>query len=906
MAEDAVPGFKLDGLIGEGGMGLVYRAIQHKPRRVVALKLLRYNTVSSRGLRRFEREAEILAKLQHPGIASIYQTGVIPSSLGEDSKPGPRNPDPTPYFAMELVEGVDLIRYADRAGLSTRSRLELFAAICDAIEYAHQQGVIHRDLKPANILIDHAGNPKVLDFGIARVIGRDPTLTTMHTDIGQLLGTLAYMSPEQVVGDPNAADARSDVYALGVTLYKLLSGQLPYDVDTPSLPEAARVIRDAEPDPLSRTNRTLRGDIETIVGRCLEKEPHRRYPSAEAIAEDIRRHLTSRPIQARPPSGWYQATRFTKRNKILVAGLAAVFISLVLGMVGTSLGRTQAIQAQRSEAAQRANAEQQRLEAEAAAQRAQASERSMSRALEEEKRMRALALDRSAESDVIGNIYRVLIGEFDQDVARDVDTTQLVNMLAAGERAADEMNAAYPDAEAELRQSLGRGYLHLGKREEAVQQFQLSYDVAIVSSGPASSLTLFAQRDLAITQDEQTPPSQIVREMQRIRAIARRVGGYESAMHATFVNDLGLSYYADNDLETMHTLMQGFYPALVMASLLDDNSAQTYESIWSRGLLETGRFEEALEVLAALYERRVRVLGMTHGDTLDSAYNLAFAYLGTSRAEQAGELLELVLPQAMQLYQRNPSRYLQMRRMLGRAYYLMGESEKAISIFEVLYKEAVDRSAADHPDALSESHHLALALMQDQQYVPARDRFDYLLVQAEARLGSVHLHTINTLSSLARCHLACGDFAKASAQYQEAVNRYQSLLGPDHIGTLRERRMQAVCASQAGDHDVALVFAEDLLDDAIRVLGDSHATTAKIAVTLGRCDLAAGHPERARRLILEWKDRLADQQWGDAFFLYQTYECLAEACEALGDHEDAQRWRALSKQLHAKWDFPIE
>ncbi|MEM9347000.1 MAG: serine/threonine-protein kinase [Planctomycetota bacterium] len=330
-APHLIQGFTLEGLLGQGGMGLVYRAIQQRPRRPVALKLLRATAVSQRAMRRFEREAEILGKLQHPSIARIYEAGVI--EAGTDAAGAP-----TPYFAMELIDGVGLCRYAEANDLPIEDRVELFITVCDAVHYAHEQGVVHRDLKPANILVDHSGQAKVLDFGIARVTGSDQTLTTMQTDIGQLLGTLAYMSPEQVVGDPASIDARSDVYALGVTLYELLCGKLPYNINPNSLPEAARIIREEDPAPLSTHDRAMRGDLETIVGRCLEKEPHRRYASAEALAQDLRRYLSSQPIEARPPSGWYQTTRFAKRNKVLVVGLAAVFVTLVLGMLGTSLG----------------------------------------------------------------------------------------------------------------------------------------------------------------------------------------------------------------------------------------------------------------------------------------------------------------------------------------------------------------------------------------------------------------------------------------------------------------------------------------------------------------------------------------------------------------------------------------
>jgi serine/threonine protein kinase len=198
------------GVLGEGGMGIVYEAEQDQPRRVVALKVIRAGSLSPQLLRRFEHESQVLGRLQHLGIAHVYEAGTIEDARG----------NPVPFFAMELIRGVPLTTYAARKKLGTRERLDLIARICDAADHAHQKGVIHRDLKPGNILVDESGQPKILDFGIARAMDSDMRLTTLHTDIGQLMGTVQYMSPEQVSGDPDELDTRSDVYALGVVTYE--------------------------------------------------------------------------------------------------------------------------------------------------------------------------------------------------------------------------------------------------------------------------------------------------------------------------------------------------------------------------------------------------------------------------------------------------------------------------------------------------------------------------------------------------------------------------------------------------------------------------------------------------------------------------------------------------------------
>ena len=329
--------------IGAGGMGAVYEATQESPRRSVALKVIR-GTLSAQLLRRFEHESQVLGRLQHPGIAQVYEAGSVTDDRGEV----------VPFFAMELIKGVPLTEYAAQKNLGTRERLELVARICDAVYHAHQKGVIHRDLKPGNILVDESGQPKILDFGVARATDSDIQQTTMQTDIGQLIGTVPYMSPEQVSGDPNDLDTRSDVYALGVIAYELLAGRLPYDLQKKMIHEAVRVIREEDPTRLSSINRTLRGDIETIVAKALEKDKQRRYQSAEALGSDIRRYLKDEPITARPASTWYQAGKFARRNKVLVGGVAATFAVLVAGIIGVSLMLQRALEAERDELLARA------------------------------------------------------------------------------------------------------------------------------------------------------------------------------------------------------------------------------------------------------------------------------------------------------------------------------------------------------------------------------------------------------------------------------------------------------------------------------------------------------------------------------------------------------------------------
>lgn len=337
------------GVLGEGGMGVVYEAQQHTPKRRVALKVIRDRVLHDKIRKRFRREADILAKLSHPGIATIYESGVT-----DDSR--------TPYVAMELIEGEPITRYADTHGLSSEQRAALLLEVCHAVGHAHDAGIVHRDLKPANILIDRQGQPKVLDFGIAQDLRPDQqTLSAQTADQtitqpGQLLGTLQYMAPEQVDDAHGGASARTDVYALGLIAFELLTGQRPHSDRASSVYELIRAIRDDEPRSLGAVDRSLRGDLETIIAKALERDPQRRYEHAGALAEDLRRFLAHQPIAARKPGAWYQLRKFSQRNPLLVGSVAAIMIVLSVALVlianALRIANTQRVQAQAQQHAQ--------------------------------------------------------------------------------------------------------------------------------------------------------------------------------------------------------------------------------------------------------------------------------------------------------------------------------------------------------------------------------------------------------------------------------------------------------------------------------------------------------------------------------------------------------------------------
>ncbi len=318
-------GFTLTRVLGSGGMGVVYEAEQEHPRRTVAIKILRPTIIDGDAIRRFTLEADVLAHLHHPNIANIHQAGVIGDAGSE-----------VPYFAMEyVVNAHDLVTYVASRSFTTRERLKFLIRICEAVHHGHQRGVIHRDLKPGNILVGTDGVPRVIDFGVARIADQSTGQPTL-TQTGQNIGTPHYMSPEQLSADPSAIDVRTDVFALGVVMFELLTGRLPYDVTGASPFDVPRLIRESTFTRPSTINAELTADIDAICGKALEKDAAARYRSVDALADDIRRFLDHRPITARPVSRTRTLWLQVRRNP-LVSGLVA---TLALAMIGGSIVST--------------------------------------------------------------------------------------------------------------------------------------------------------------------------------------------------------------------------------------------------------------------------------------------------------------------------------------------------------------------------------------------------------------------------------------------------------------------------------------------------------------------------------------------------------------------------------------
>jgi tetratricopeptide (TPR) repeat protein len=555
-------------------MGAVYEAVQDNPERLVALKVIKPGVTSEHALRRFEQESQMLGKLHHPGIAQIFEAGTADAGDG-----------PQPYFAMELIHGLTLARYAERAALTTRQKLELVAKTCDGVHHAHQKGIIHRDLKPGNILVDETGQPKILDFGVARATDSDRQ-ATMQTSTGMIVGTLPYMSPEQVSADPTDLDTRSDVYALGVVLYELLAGQLPYDVQGGTLADALRTIAEDDPLPLRLVDRAFRGDVETIVGKALAKERDRRYASAAELAADIRRHLDDQPIVARPASAAYQIGKFARRNKALVGGTVAVFVVLAGGVLAASRQATRA-----------------RREAH-----------------------KAEAVNAFVQ-DMLGAANPRSVSRAAPDRGRTITVVQALT-AAAAKLDAGELSAE-PLVEAAVRQTVGATFRDLGDYDAAEANLRKALDARRRLLDPhdpelADSLDGLAQ--LLFMRGKPADAEPLFRE-----ALAIRRPSAPAAELATSLNGLAELLQDRGKNDEADAL---FREALALKGAGDAEAARTRNSL-AILLHATGKLDESERLFGEALAMRRRVQGPDHPDVASTLYQLALIQKDEGKNAQA-------------------------------------------------------------------------------------------------------------------------------------------------------------------------------------------------------------------------------------------------------------------------------
>ena len=627
---DSIGRFRILGVLGEGAVGRVFEAEQAEPQRRVALKVLRAPLADEQALRRFRNEARILASLNHPGIATVYETGTA-EAFGASC----------PYIAMELVVGQSLDEYVAHSAPSLRARVELLARVCDAVQHAHQKGVVHRDLAPRNILVTADGRPKVLDFGIARFAdGDDVTLT----QAGAALGTLNYMSPEHFSGDSSRIAARSDVFALGVLLFEALAGRRPFELDGLSPTEAARVVTESVAPRLGTLDERFRGDLETIVAKALATEPERRYSAAAELAADLRRFLDHEPVLARPMTTLYRFRKFARRNRFLVAGLSSTVVALVLGLIGTAIFAVRA-------GARATEAEDSRLEAQRYAAEMRAAEAEERQAADEAIAARAEARMQADTADAVQNLFlRVL------DAARPVRSQgRAVTVREALAVATGEIEgAAFEDPRVEFSILMTLAHLHglLEDYSTAVDHARAAIRVTDEKIGRESEGYREARVWLAVLYDsmgEHRLAEGLYREVVDASGLSKP--GAEVDLYAyVALGHLGKQAHMAGDFERAIELSRQSIAGL-REYVEVDPVALTWElHRLSRHYMMVGEHELELEAAREAHELAVEIGFEEFTTPLEIPTQLANALDDNGRAEEAIPLYEQTLAQAEQWY----------------------------------------------------------------------------------------------------------------------------------------------------------------------------------------------------------------------------------------------------------------
>ncbi len=698
--------YRIIEILAAGGMGVVYRAEQEQPRREVALKLIRGGPVSPQLLRRFELEAEVLGRLDHPGIAQIHEAATTETDHGVQ-----------PYFAMELIDGPPLTRFADERELGRAERLELLIKVCDAVNHAHLKGIVHRDLKPANILVRGDGQPKVLDFGVARITDADMQATTMQTDIGQIIGTLSYMSPEQVRGRHMELDMRTDIYALGVLGYELLTGRMPQTLAGKSISEAAIIIEHDSPNTLGASGSNFPADLETIIGKCLQKEKERRYGSAAELAADLKRFLNNEPISAHPPSFIYQFTKFARRNRAMVSGIVMTVAALVAGLIISLAGWSSTAKA------------------------------------------RSRAETEAQKSKLLNTYLSEMLAA--PDPWADGREVKVVDLLERASLKLDETLGDQPEVAAQAHHRLGYTYRSLGLYDEAERHLKRAMEI----SDQLVDFPLEAQVDLLLDFGSlHLDLGELEEAEQWTRKgfdLAAENLGENHPTRTTSYHELALVMWEKGNLDEAERLFEECLRRSETVKESKDEETITTMAALGNVQRQQGKREQARPILEEAYSWFQEEFGDDHPRTAIALNNLAFIYQELEQHEQALEMFQKSLESRRWVHGDQSQSVIIGLHNLGMQLTIMDRGEEALPYFE----EAIRTSG----DVLDDSHWLkpwihstyGRTLVSVERYQEAEKELLTSLAGVRAILGDDHWRTRKLCKYIAGLYAATGDKDRA-------------------------------------------------------------------------------------------------------------------------------------------------
>ncbi len=646
-------------LIGMGGMGAVFEAEHVHLKQRVAVKLLRPEMVSATTLQRLSRESAILSRLRHPAIAQVYSAGSLETDYGQQ-----------PWFAMEYVEGVTLAEFARQRSLGTAEKIDLMLQLCNAVEHAHDRGVIHRDLKPANILVvsqnevssgqqeDKTPQIKVLDFGVARVVD-DAWQGSIATMNGELVGTPGYMSPEQLLGNSQYVDARADVYALGVIGFELLSGQLPYERSTKSIVEFARLVEQHEPKRMGCINAALRGDLEIIFRKALERDVERRYSSVAAFASDLQRFATHQPISARPASHLYRARKFLRRHRVMVGGVVATVLALLAGIILV------AREAQRANVAAR----------EAAYESA-----------------KATAINNFITNDFL---MKVLVAE-----ARGDESTRLA--IEHVDRAVSNLEQQFvgqPLAEAAVRNEVGTIYYNLRAYDKAEREFVAARQLWESQLGPDHADTLKTVNNLGQALSGQERHDEALLSFRIALSGRHKVLGSDHPATIATMNNLAMSLFSVGHVDEAESMLrEGLRLAAAERPEIRKERMALLSNLGAV-LIRKNQIEQAAEMHEAVYRDALATYGWDHVLTWQAATRYAQTLHRCRKDVEAEKLLTQVLSNVERIGESHVES-ITPRRVLARVLQRLQKPREAIRQLE-LALHAAKQAPSPSPDLVS-------------------------------------------------------------------------------------------------------------------------------------------------------------------------------------------------------------
>jgi serine/threonine protein kinase/tetratricopeptide (TPR) repeat protein len=884
--------YKVVQQLGEGGMGTVFLAEQLEPvQRKVAFKIIRPGLESRQVIARFEAERQALALMDHPNIAKVLDAGATETGR--------------PYFVMELVQGVPITRYCDSHRLTPRQRLELFIPVCHAVQHAHQKGIIHRDLKPSNILIaeyDDRPVPKIIDFGVAKALGPKLTERTLFTEFGSVVGTLQYMSPEQAEPGQLDIDTRSDIYSLGVMLYELLTGTTPLDgthLKQAPLMELLRIVREEEPPrPSTRLGTTeeqtaiaakrsveprhlsglLRGDLDWIVMKCLEKERTRRYETANALARDIERYLNEEAVEASPPSAGYRLRKFARKNRKLLLATAGFGTLLAAATIVSTWQAVRATLAEQAVSQERDQvvAEKKRADEQAAISR---------------------AVNEFLQDDLLGQAD---IANQSEAGARNRNIT-VGALLDRAARGVGERFKGQELTEAAIRFTLAKAYFALGEYPEAQKQLERCLTLRTDKLGAAHLDCFEAMNMLGVVhyhrgQNDEAEPlfkralegfrtnlgpkhMDVLTTMQNLALLYRDRRQYDQAepLFKQAVDGLGEKHGLDHP-DTLTTMIN--LAGLYNGRGRPDEAEQLFKQVLERSRTTLGDDHpltlHALERLGTFYEDRAQYdkaepllkevvelrrakLGPDHLDTLTSLTHLAMYLRSRGQYDKAEPIFKQVLKAHRDKLGANDPATLNSLNNLGVLYRDQGHEEKAEPLFQEALKGCRTRFGATHPYTLLCMNNLALVYMARQHYDEAEGLLKAVQAGWSAQLGPDDLSTLNCTNNLAGLYMHRDRYDEAEPLFKQVLEQRRRKLPADHPATFQSMNNLAFLYEYKGVYDQAEPLFREAAAGERKKLGLQHPQTQKYLNNLADLYSKQGKPGLAEPILREVADFLREK-----------------------------------------------